>query len=191
MNANNSSTMLNAERKTRLQYLRGAGFALLFGIIGFAAPIFMVVVFTVLGWLINGTREFDRNYDMRRLSETLIFPAVGTAWVFAGTGWAVFAPHRKHRFLRALLVITFTSIPFWYLLAFLGMSPRRYKGMEHPLIFPSEILLFAIPPLIIAFVLSMRRDKRCTDANDAEESRNRVSAQSDITINIAKTVEPS
>jgi hypothetical protein len=162
-----SPTTFNAEQqKSRLSYLRGTCFALLFGAIGFAAPILIVVVFTVLGWIIKGTREFDRKYDLHRLSETLIFPAVGTAWVFAGTGWAVFASRGNRRFMQTLALIASISVPLWYLLAAMGMSPTRYKGMEHPLIYPTEILLFALPPVVIAMVLSMNRSKKYIALNN-------------------------
>jgi predicted permease len=143
-------------REAHLNYLRGSCFALLFGAIGFASPILVMVGYTVLSWRIHETREFDRKYDLRILQRELIFPAVGTAWVFAATGWATFATRSKYRFAKTLAIIVSISVPLWYLLAVIGMSPPRDKGIDHPLIYPSEIILCAIPPSLIALVLSAK-----------------------------------
>jgi hypothetical protein len=161
MDASNTITTPNSkQQKTRLNYSRGGGFALLFGVVGFAAPILLFLLFTVLCWLLNGSSEFDRKYDLCGIPDKLIFPAIGTAWVFAGTGWTVFASRGKRRFLQTLTVMVLISIPSWYLLAGMGMSPTRYKGIDHPLIYPSEILLVAIPPSLTSLVISMKDSKR-------------------------------
>ncbi len=52
------------------------------------------------------------------------------------------------------------SVPLWFALAVLGISPPRYKNLDHPLIYYAEALIFAIPPLVAALVLSILRAYR-------------------------------
>jgi hypothetical protein len=154
-------TTSNVEQQDScLSYLRGFGFALLFGAVGFAAPIIVLVSLTLLNWTFTGASDFDRKYDVDRLPEKLTYPAFVVSWVFAATGWATFAPRRHYRFTKTLFMITVISVPLWYVLGSMGMSPPRYKGIDHPLFYPSEILLFVIPPPLIAAILSIIRCKK-------------------------------
>ena len=143
-----------------MSYVRGLSFALLFGVVGFVTPIIVVVGFTVLSWIIKGSGDVDRRYDMHWLPTMVVFPAVATAFVFAGAGWATFARRRGLRFVLVLAVILAASILSWFFLGNLGMLPTRYKGVNHPLIYPSEVLFFAMPPLATALVLTTIRGNK-------------------------------
>ena len=37
---------------------------------------------------------------------------------------------------------------------------RRYKSIEHPLYYPSEVLFLALPPITVAAVLTLKRSWR-------------------------------
>lgn len=140
--------------------LRGIRAALLCGAIGGAAPILFVVTYTMGRWVIEGTSDFDRAYDLYRLPQVLVFPVIGTAFVFAAAGWATYAPKGSYRFARTLLLIAVISVPSWFALAGMGMAVPRYKSIEHPPIYPREALLLVVPPAVTAVVLTMLRSDR-------------------------------
>jgi hypothetical protein len=144
----------------RVSIVRGSCFALLFGIVGFVTPVVIVTGYTVLNWIIEGSGDVDRRYDLCLLPTKVVFPAVATAFVFAGAGWATFARRGRLRFVLMLALISTVSVPSWFVLAVIGMSPPRYKCIDHPLMYPSEVLSFAIPPLVTAVVLTMMRGNR-------------------------------
>ncbi len=148
------------QRESRFHFLRGACATVLLGALGFVVPILVVVGFTVCRWIVQGASEFDRGYDLHWLPQRLIYPAVGTAFVFAAAGWATFAARGGYRFARTFATIFAISVPCWFALAVLGISPPRYKNLDHPLIYYAEALMFAIPPLAAALVLSIRRGYR-------------------------------
>jgi hypothetical protein len=142
-----------------LKIVRGACYASLFGVIGFLTPIVVVLAYTVLHWMIAGSKEIDRTADLYSLPGQVVFSTVCMAFVFAGAGWATFAPRGSYRFAWTLLTITAISVPSSFVLSILGMSPPRYCGTEHPPIYPSEVLMFAIPPIASALVLAVMRQK--------------------------------
>ena len=106
--------------------------AVLLGALGFVVPILVVVGFTVCRWIVQGASEFDRGYDLHWLPQRLIYPAVGTAFVFAAAGWATFAARGGYRFARTFATIFAISVPCWFALAVLGISPPRYKKPRPP-----------------------------------------------------------
>jgi hypothetical protein len=71
-----------------------------------------------------------------------------------------------------LLIILFASVVGWSLLSGFQWTPQRIKGVDHPPIYPSELLLIVGPPVLAAVVLGAMR---CTVSSGqtvvAEQSR--------------------
>jgi len=87
----------------------------------------------------------------------LAFPFLGCGAVGAATGWATRAPHGRHRIARTLVLVVLGSIPIVALLSRLKEPIHRYKSIEHPLYYPSEVLFLALPPITVAAVLTLKR----------------------------------
>lgn len=143
------------ERSAGLRVARGLAFALLFGVIGAATPVIVLV-----GSILLGSSESDWAFDLHFLPDRLVFPVIGTALVMASTAWATYAPAGSYRFARTLVIVFAVSVPSWYLLAATGLSPPRLKAASHPLIYPFEVLLLVVPPIAVACVLSWRRCRK-------------------------------
>jgi hypothetical protein len=150
----NSTDSQNPQSRSECNFLRGFCYSLLFGVLGFIVPILVMLLITIAQWGILGSPARDRTADLELLPRRLAFPSVGMAWILAATAWATFAPIRAWRFIRNLALLAVISVPSWWILASLGMSSPRYKGPAHPPIYPSEILMLAIPPITVALILS-------------------------------------
>jgi hypothetical protein len=48
----------------------------------------------------------------------------------------------------------------WMLIAALELTPRRIKAVEHPVIYPSELVVLVAPPLATAIALTVARRRR-------------------------------
>lgn len=147
-------------QEAELRVLRGIGSALFLGVIGFLLPVLALLGFTALRWVVEGANDVDRRFDLAWLPEKAIFSAIGTGFVFAGAAWATFAPRGVHRFVRTLAIVFAVSVPTWYALAFAGMTVPRLKSIRHPLIYPREVLLLAVPPIVAGLVLAARRSSK-------------------------------
>ena len=152
-----------------MNYIRGIGFALFFGTIGFFAPILIGLSFTVCRWWVYGFNDFDRAYDLQLLPTYLASPAVGIAIIFATAGWATYAPKGIYRFTRTLIIIAALSLTSWVVLAHviesLGLSPRGHIGRHQRLVEPLSVLCFAVPPVAMALILSKMRARRSSRAH--------------------------
>lgn len=141
----------------RLDWLRGLRAALILGGLGAVAPLVLMLGLTVGGWAVLGATESDRPSDLVWLRSRMLGPTLGIGVLFASTGWAAFAPRRPHRFFPTFLSVCLLSLGGWFVLGLLQLTPRRFKGVDHPLFYPSELLVFLGPPIVAAARLSLRR----------------------------------
>lgn len=141
----------------RLHPIRGIGAALLLGVIGAVAPFVMVGGLTVAGWVLHGTSEFDRRYDLAWMGDRLAFPALGCAAYLAAAGWATFAPSERRRFAPTFVILSLASLATSTIFAGLGLPPQRLKGEPQPRFYPAELIFMFGPPLIGAILLSWMR----------------------------------
>jgi hypothetical protein len=153
-------------QKPRLRIRRGIGFASLFGAVGFAVPILVIVGFTVCQWVIEGSNAWDRAYDLSLLPTKFGGAAVITALLFAAAGWAAFAPTGTYRFASTLVLIFAITLSSWGLLELLaysmGLLPHQYKGTQPPPTYPQILLgiLFFAVPILASSVISLVRHGR-------------------------------
>jgi hypothetical protein len=140
-----------------INYGSGIAAALGFGLIGFFAPIAVMLTFTAFRWHLENASDLDRQADLHRLPEQLIFIVVGTAFVFAAAGFATYAVVGRYKFAWTLLKIFLITIACWFLLLALGILQPRYKAPHHPLIYPMEFLTLSVPPLLIGVVMALFR----------------------------------
>ncbi len=110
----------------------------------------------VRGWF-EGTSEFQRSANLRYMWKELAFPFLGCGAVTAAAGWATYAPPGRHHFAWSLVLVVLGSIPLMSLLSTVIEPVRRYKSIEHPLYYPSEVLFLALPPITVAAVLTLKR----------------------------------
>ena len=148
-----------SSQPSEINYRRGMVAALLFGLIGFLSPILILVSVTFCRWFLEGAPAMDRAADLRRLPEQLAFMAIGAAFVFAAAGWTTYAPRGNFKFAWTLRKIFVLTVASWYLLRALGILQPRCKIEVQPLIYPSEVLILGLPPLLIAAVLTLIRCK--------------------------------
>ena len=124
---------------------------------GAVAPIAIMVACVVLRWWITGASDFDRRYDIGWIRENLPGPVIGCAMVCACAAWATFAPRGSFRFARTLAIVTAISFCLWFVVGSMELTPRRLKGIEHPMFYPSELLLLMGPPIVAAALVTAIR----------------------------------
>jgi hypothetical protein len=93
-------------------------------------------------------------------ARTALWPAIDCACVFACSGWAAHAPRPPRRIASSALIIAGASLVLWTLIAALELTPRRIKAVEHPAIYPSELVALATPPLATAVALTVAWRRR-------------------------------
>lgn len=109
---------------------------------------------------IAGPSEFASEWFRSDLEEHLVYPVVGCAVVCACAGWATFAPAGKHSFAWSLAFIFFISLVFWAVVSGMELTPRRLKGIEHPVFYVSELIAMIGPPIVAATLLTLFRTRR-------------------------------
>jgi len=60
------------KREPALNFRRGIGFSLFFGLVGLLAPIVAVVSATACRWIACGSDDFDRAYDVYWLTSSVL-----------------------------------------------------------------------------------------------------------------------
>jgi hypothetical protein len=150
------------ETPKAIDHVGGIAAALVYGLVGFCAPIVVVLTFTVFRWFLENASEFDRDADLRRLPGQLIFMVVGTAFIFSAAGFATYAPRGRFRFTWTLLRIFILTATSWFLLAATGVMRPRYKSADHPLIYVSEFLILSLPPILIGVGMAILRGRGST-----------------------------
>ena len=147
-----------------LDQARGLAFALVLGVVGFLTPIAFSLAITGLRWTISGADDFDRRFDLSRLSSELPGPVLATSFVFGATGWACQAPRGSYSFTRTLIIIFAACVPSWFLLvrAIDSLDPRtNVKGRFE--VSPVEATLaptLALPAVVSALILARVRAGR-------------------------------
>lgn len=95
-----------------------------------------------------------------------LWPIIGCSAVLTCSAWVANVTQPARSIAVCLMKVAGASIPLWYLLAALQITPRRLKGMVRPEIYFSEFLLLVVPPMAVACLLtwtSIRREhKRCS-----------------------------
>ena len=114
---------------------RGLLATILCGLLGPLAAMSLALGFIVCKWLVAGAAENDLQYDLKYLPETMIYPLVGCAAVFACAGWATFAPAVAGRFTKSLAIIFSVSVSLWFIIGVLELTPRRVRSVEHPVFY--------------------------------------------------------
>lgn len=148
---------------------RGLIAGTIWGLAGLVSPVCVIAAFTIVRWWLEGTRDFDREYDvawwtMRAYPGIVVVPMF---LFFAGL--ATYAPRRCFGFAKTLLILLITSLPLSIVLAAAGMAHRRIKGEEHPPMYLSEVLMFLIPVAAISCMLLYYRTKTAEPHHEAHE----------------------
>ena len=142
--------------RSKLNPVRGVFAAVVGALVGGVAPIVVLAAGTVIRWWITGASEFDRRYDIGWVRNALPGPVVGCATICAARR-ATFAPRGRYRFARSLAVITAISLGVWLVVGSMELTPRRLKGIEHPMFYPSEWMLLMGPPIAAAVMMTVFR----------------------------------
>jgi hypothetical protein len=150
-----------------IDYRRGIAAGLIFGAIGFCAPIIVLAVITAIRWFLENAPAIDRNADLQRIKEQLIFMVIGGTFLFSAAGWATYAPRGNFKFAWTLLKIFVLTVASWYLLRALGILQPRCRIEVQSLIYPAEVLILGLPPLLIAAALTLIRCKGTKKNNSA------------------------
>jgi len=144
--------------------LRGLCGATLSAVVGAVAPAAIVLGGTACWWYAWGSSEIDRAYDHHAVLPDIPGLVVVGATVFACAGWATLAPRGTHRFARTLAIVVAITVPLWCVVGWvvrsMELTPVRYKGVEHPAWYPSEMtvaFVCLVIPIVVAAVLTAVR----------------------------------
>jgi hypothetical protein len=129
-------------------------------VVAVALAVALWLGFRLCKWFGTGETAFDPEDDLRLLREEWIFPVLGCAIFGACAGWVTFAPARRFSFALSLVIIFLVSIPLIVVVRSLVDTPPRYKGVAHPQIYPSEVLVLMGPPIVVAAILTLVRVRR-------------------------------
>ena len=77
--------------------------------------------------------------------------------LLAAAGWATFAPAGRHRFAATLAIVFVSSMGLWFMLGWMQLTPQRFKGIDHPEFYPSELMVLIGPPALVAIGLNLGR----------------------------------
>ncbi len=144
--------------------IRGLCGAILGAAVGAVAPAAIVFGGAACWWYARGTSEIDRMYDRHAVLPDIPGLVVAGATVFACAGWATLAARGTHRFARTLAIVVAITVPLGCVVGWLvrsvELTPVRYKGVEHPAWYPSEvavaIVCFVIPIAVAAILTAVR-----------------------------------
>ena len=128
-------------------------------VLGATVPVGLAVVIALCRWAV-GPSEFASEWFRRDLEENIIHPVVGCGVVCACAGFATFAPRGKHSFAWSLAIIFVFSLVIWAVIASMELTPRRFKGVEHPVCYPSDLIALIAPPSVVSAFLTMIRTRR-------------------------------
>lgn len=131
--------------------------AVLCGLGGAVGSISLALGLTIGRWLVEGTTPYMRELDLQSIEREMLNPVIGCTLVCAGAGFSIFAPHGTHRFTRSLVEVCLGSVMLWLVLWSLELTPRRYKEIQHPPLYPSELLILIGPPIAVASILTAIR----------------------------------
>ena len=168
---------MNAEPST-IAILRGLRAAVVGGLGGAIVPVALLCLFTVCRWFIEGASDFDRQLDLNNLPKKLHFPIIGCSLMCACAAWTTFAPCGNFRFAKSLAIIFAICMPLWYILSTMHLTPQRLKGVHHPAIYPSELIVVIGPPIVAAVFLTAIRifgSRRPAGSESRANSQARVS----------------
>lgn len=126
---------------------------------GALAPLALAWMLGIHQWL-WGQGQLASDSFRQDLVDGMAYPAVGCAVICACAGWATFAPAGKHSFAWSLAIIFLISVPLWAAIGWMELTPRRYKGLVHPMYYPSELLALFGPPTVVAMALTLIRIRR-------------------------------
>lgn len=137
-------------------------------VLGGITPVVLALVIACCRW-IAGPSETASEWFRSDLEENLVYPVVGCAVVCSCAGWATFAPAGKHSFTWSLAFMFFVSLVLWAVGGWMELTPRRYKGIEHPVFYVSELIAMIGPPIAAATFLTLFRTRRVptSDASSA------------------------
>lgn len=118
------------------------------------AALMMCAVMHLTMWICTGDpMQQNAGYCLAHVLATLV-PAAAAA------AFATYAPDGKHPFLptfATVFVIGLFGVVFLAMLSPIPLSPQYTKGIDHPPIYPSEIVLLALPPLTIGAWITLDR----------------------------------
>jgi len=110
---------------------------------------------------------FECNHDLRsNLAWWLMHAFPGIVVIpmllfFAGV--VTYTPTRRVGFVKNLAILTVTALPLAGILGALGMAHPRYKSIDHPPMYFSEVLMFLLPLTAVSFILIHTRSDPVAD----------------------------
>lgn len=128
-------------------------------VFGATVPVALAVIIALCRWAV-GPSELASEWFRRDLEENIINPVVGCGVVCACAGFATFAPSGKHSFAWSLAIIFLISLVIWTVIAGMELTPRRLKGVEHPVFYLSGLIAMIAPPSVVSAFLTMIRTRR-------------------------------
>jgi hypothetical protein len=165
-----------------LNPVRGLFAAVVGASVGAVAPIVVLFGLAALRWWVRGAPEFDRRYDFAWIRDALPGPVVGCATVFACAGWATYAPRGGFRLVRTLAIVTAISLAIWCLPGWVSLwaeiTPRRLKGIEHPVFYASEWIVLVGPPIVAAALVTAVRARGARERSSEAGAAPKAAASS-------------
>ena len=67
------------------------------------------------------------------------------------------SPAKRFGYARTLGLICICALPVSAVLANLGMSPPRYRSIQHPPMYWAEVVMFVVPFVTVSVILTLQR----------------------------------
>ena len=128
----------------------------------FAIPLAVGAVITYAYWEINNISTFDRNYDidwwkLRAFPAVVLIPLM---LFFSGFTNYSLATDRRLGLPITLVTTTLFSFPLIGILGAMGMAHPRYRSIQHPPMYLSEIIAIIISLVLVsAGIIAVRNGK--------------------------------
>lgn len=136
------------------------------GLVGL--PVMIAAGTLVSGWL-RGADSFDRQYDIMWWKGHAFPAIVVIPMLLFFAGFVTVASRRRVGFLKNFALLSLVSLPLSTLLGVMGMAPPRYKSIEHPSIYFSEILMFLLPQIVVSVLLMPASSNPKSNVNEVPE----------------------
>lgn len=129
--------------------------AFVFGIVGaVSAALGVLLLNTAAHW---NDATFHKDFAAGQIwnLESAILPMFGCSAVLAAAGWLRYGVRPPVRFIRALGIVTFSTVCVWTWLSLAGLSPVPMKSLPTALITPAEFFYLAAVPAFVACLATL------------------------------------
>jgi hypothetical protein len=167
LNPYESPTQPNVSVETGTNNLRrGIRHGIGMAVLGTIAVVVIIVAIDMLPSVLDGYMSFSPYLTVGfwKLYGFPLLLFVPLATFLAGV--ASTSPAKRFGYARTLGVICFFALPVSAVLANLGMSPPRYRSIQHPPMYWTEVVMFVVPFVAVSAILTLQRWRQVNEQQE-------------------------